>query len=314
MADLNQGASIEAERAAPCPFCGSENVKAHVYSAILAIDEPDAYCQCGDCSTTGPNGKDEASAIASWNRRTPADAVGAGELPPLPKHEGPIDTYHDNGTITSQDGYTAEQMQQFGREAIAHYLRKQAGQVGVKPWRERLEGSIGVQPAMHYADAEIADLRAQLAAKGQGNVKFDLTDYSQAVNYANGTSTVVIAPASAQPADPRLQAIADAEQVLADVAQRRVERAARIGAQPDQRESAAGKCMDWSALGYKVGATVEQDGGKSWASRAVITCVHPNGALDVVADGKTYGWSARFCKVVAAPAAQPKKDEQKGDA
>jgi hypothetical protein len=57
-------------------------------------------------------------------RRTPADAVGAGELPPLPKHEGPIDTYHDNGTITSQDGYTAEQMQQFGREAIAYHLSK----------------------------------------------------------------------------------------------------------------------------------------------------------------------------------------------
>lgn len=39
-----------------------------------------------------------------------------------------------------------------------------AGASEVKPWRERLaEDTIGAQPAMHFADAEIADLRAQLA-------------------------------------------------------------------------------------------------------------------------------------------------------
>jgi hypothetical protein len=55
---------------------------------------------------------------------------------------------------------------------------------------------------------------------------------------------------------------------------------------------------DWAARGYVIGATVEQDSGRSWASRAIITHVHPNGALDVVVSGKRAGWSARFCKPV----------------
>ncbi|NRR28853.1 hypothetical protein HSX11_01520 [Oxalobacteraceae bacterium] len=58
--------------------------------------------------------------------------------------------------------------------------------------------------------------------------------------------------------------------------------------------------QDWAALGYVVGATVEQDSGKYWASQAVITFVHGNGALDVTAaNGTKYGWSAARCKVVA---------------
>lgn len=43
---------------------------------------------------------------------------------------------------------------------------QQAGQTGdVQTWRERLEADpIGVQPAMHYAEQEIVDLRAKLAS------------------------------------------------------------------------------------------------------------------------------------------------------
>jgi hypothetical protein len=144
------------------------------------------------------------------------------------------------------------------------------GAVNVKTWQERMDAEglyaegerlYGGWTAVTMArDAEIADLRAQLAAKGQGNVKFDLTDYSQAVNYANGTSTVVIAPASAQPADPsnaeflakRLSRVAKltgahipkhfTHEQIAEVAGTILGDIARLlerGAQPGQRESAA---------------------------------------------------------------------------
>jgi hypothetical protein len=62
------------------------------------------------------------AAHAAWQeraRRTPADAVGAGELPPLPEPE--IPAYAGEPAL-----YTAEQVEQIQREAIAHYLRKQA--------------------------------------------------------------------------------------------------------------------------------------------------------------------------------------------
>jgi hypothetical protein len=126
-------------------------------------------------------------------RRTPADAVGAGELPPLPKHEGPIDTYHDNGTITSQDGYTAEQMQQSGREAIAHYLRKQAGEQSVLR-KAVLDWWVGHCPAswsqqQHIANPtvnmepwneELAKLAAAIADKeGEQPTAYDTMDHDQ---------------------------------------------------------------------------------------------------------------------------------------
>jgi hypothetical protein len=112
------------------------------------------------------------------------------------------------------------------------------GAVNVKTWQERMnaeglyaegERLYGGWTAVTMArDAEIADLRAQLAPKGQGNAKFDLTDYSHAVNYSNGTSTVVIAPASAQSADPAAKTNSSSNSSNTS-----------ISAQPDQRESAA---------------------------------------------------------------------------
>ncbi len=50
----------------PCPFCGSTNIRAHVYGG----GEPDAFMQCHDCSADGPNGLNREGAIEAWNRRT----------------------------------------------------------------------------------------------------------------------------------------------------------------------------------------------------------------------------------------------------
>lgn len=55
----------------PCPFCGSTNLKTHVYKG----EEPDAFVQCHDCSSTGPSGEGETGAIEAWNRHAqPAQA------------------------------------------------------------------------------------------------------------------------------------------------------------------------------------------------------------------------------------------------
>ncbi|AWL04265.1 hypothetical protein DIR46_07340 [Massilia oculi] len=59
--------------------------------------------------------------------------------------------------------------------------------------------------------------------------------------------------------------------------------------------------QDWRALGYVVGATVRQEIGLGRYDDAVITHAERNGALDVEMNGRAYGWSAQFCKVVAAP-------------
>lgn len=50
-----------------CPFCGGASIKPYEY-----INEPtDSYCQCADCGTIGPSGKEASkeSAVAAWNRR-----------------------------------------------------------------------------------------------------------------------------------------------------------------------------------------------------------------------------------------------------
>jgi hypothetical protein len=58
--------------------------------------------------------------------------------------------------------------------------------------------------------------------------------------------------------------------------------------------------LDWRSLGYVEGTTVRQKVSTTRYDYAVITCVHENGALDVVFEEKTYGWSARHCTPVAA--------------
>ncbi len=63
---------------ADCPFCGSANVKARAYDETIG-GEPDAFCQCEDCSTTGPSGADKDEAIAAWNRRAAPRRVAVPE-------------------------------------------------------------------------------------------------------------------------------------------------------------------------------------------------------------------------------------------
>jgi hypothetical protein len=89
--NLNQGASIESERAA-CAHCNGTGFR------IGSLPCP--YCV----------------------RRTPADAVGAGELPPLPE---PDEYGLEDGERTGYyEMFRAEKVQQYAREAIAHYLSK----------------------------------------------------------------------------------------------------------------------------------------------------------------------------------------------
>ena len=58
----------------PCPFCGSSDIRMHVYGESTP-GEPDAFAQCHDCTTTGPNGHDRASATEAWNRRAALSAT-----------------------------------------------------------------------------------------------------------------------------------------------------------------------------------------------------------------------------------------------
>lgn len=49
----------------PCPFCGSENIKA------LYNHRVDVYtCLCIGCGTDGPMWDNEQAAIKAWNSRT----------------------------------------------------------------------------------------------------------------------------------------------------------------------------------------------------------------------------------------------------
>jgi hypothetical protein len=174
------------------------------------------------------------AAHAAWQeraRRTPADAVGAGELPPLPKQgdahalavAAKFDVLYDNGKgVHHYHGFIENVEDLIERAAIAadRAQRKQAalhpaGVCGIPTWCERLVEKFGKIPSGGHLDreaemqAEIADLRAQLAAKGQGepvarmNYAFDrgidwLVPYT---TIPEGTR-LYAAPASAQPADP----------------------------------------------------------------------------------------------------------------
>jgi hypothetical protein len=175
--NLNQGASIEA---APLESYSPEDRAFYEFWYSHMLEDLMQPPLIGIAHST-------ARYIWDAARRTPADAVGAGELPPLPKHDGLIDTYHDDATVSSQDGYTAEKVLEYGRQCIAadRAQRKQAGQIAVPSEVEKLKilALCGVDDLerVHVAlgldadapiDADvmvkmIVDLRAQLAAKAQ---------------------------------------------------------------------------------------------------------------------------------------------------
>jgi hypothetical protein len=330
MADLNQGASIEA---APCPFCGGKasrdaydrgidiGCKAcgytrHFPGLLQSVpnDKPIAQYRngLGGITEIPPSEATEfyhadanERAIEAWNRRTPAAAAGAGELPPLPKaaRQSAAPDF-----VVTRDYYTAAQMFDYARAAIAadraqrdldegllrltieqlkarlasadahieeldRAQRKQAAlqeitDIGqeieagacVKTWQERMPEHVRflgtAASEAPYKDAEIADLRAQLAAKGQGEpvARMERFPEDQAASRAlsplrpawlrsmppEGTYLYLAAPASAQPADLKeaLVELAATQRKLID-ANAEIAALLLLGAQPDQRESAA---------------------------------------------------------------------------
>ena len=52
----------------PCPICGSD---------FLRVSDFEEYVACEDCGTLGPSGRNEAEAIAAWNRRAAPPEVTA---------------------------------------------------------------------------------------------------------------------------------------------------------------------------------------------------------------------------------------------
>jgi hypothetical protein len=261
MADQNQGASIEAEREV------IERAIWFLESGLHTIIARDTMAN-------------ELRKLLA--RRTPAAAPGAGELPPLPKPD--VRSHLDVGSGFGASAYSLALVEQIRREAIAHYQRKQAAlqeiidirqeiEAGaapnVKTWQERAnELAVSGRPRGYpdtdeleaLKDAEIADLRAQLAAKGQGfeqwwadQIKAN-GDVPIGADYRHcAEKGYLAAPASAQPADPRLEAFIDwylREGKRSEIHPNgHIERTTRehvlawldqaTGAQPDQRESAA---------------------------------------------------------------------------
>ncbi len=154
MADQNQGASIEAERAEFEAWTRKD------------IGMPDHVPFNWESDWV-------KAALEGWMERARRSVPpAAGELPPLPEP-----------TMVTGSGnlYGEVKVIQYRDQCIAadRAQRKQAGQVGVKPWQERLnaeglfvegERLYGGWTAVTMArDAEIADLRAQLARQDQGN-------------------------------------------------------------------------------------------------------------------------------------------------
>lgn len=115
----------------PCPFCaGAPKV------IIESGDERVGYAntvkvQCSSCGATimasgdtskpgyADNSTTGTRARAKWNRRAaPADLDAEG-LPALAKTPYLIEHYHDDGGVTCEEGYTADQVRQAQRDAVA---------------------------------------------------------------------------------------------------------------------------------------------------------------------------------------------------
>lgn len=112
---------------APCPFCGA--------SAVIENDYGREYwAQCTDLecgATDGTLSKSPIDAANYWNRR-PAPVQGAlpDALPELPKPFGEIDTYHADASVTSQDGYTADQMQAHAGARAEYETKELSDEIG----------------------------------------------------------------------------------------------------------------------------------------------------------------------------------------
>jgi hypothetical protein len=156
----------QAERAAPCPLCHTDQVQICRDSNNPAKDT----ARCRACKCTGP--------LLIWNQRR-SPAVGEDGLPPLPEKIGTLYTgNYWTGLSTANasgkplcDVYTAEQVRQAQREAVAaigagdERYAKLVSQVHY--WMDRGDRA---QTALDAAGYEIAALRAQLALQSAPNV------------------------------------------------------------------------------------------------------------------------------------------------
>jgi hypothetical protein len=179
----------------PCPFCGASSDRiilteheAHAHSPMLQAmvpgipDHPGSWTiECGGCNV-GMIDDTRAEVVAAWNRRAAPADVGEDGLPELP---APVRMSADQAYL----GYTAEQVRQAQRDAIAaerdrnmariQHLTHERDQARAdcvrfeKAWHASFEQAMQNGQAFQELMAKNEDLRAQLAARGQGAGSID---------------------------------------------------------------------------------------------------------------------------------------------
>jgi Lar family restriction alleviation protein len=200
--------NIVAERAAPalqpCPFCGgtasAQRFGNRDGGASFAV-----WCDSCHISTAWMHGDDGAHrAIEAWNRR-PSASIGEDGLPELQSIDTPeFRRMLNDPPNTSRPALVAhidKKMRQYAHDAVAADRRAREAQPkelsaridafldenlpklaatppqaaqGVKTWQERVgpDYNDSAEPTAHEIamEAEIADLRAQLARQSQGAI------------------------------------------------------------------------------------------------------------------------------------------------
>jgi hypothetical protein len=129
--------TLEAERAAPCPFCGGP-------AQLGSFYEPAARClPCGTAFLP----------IAMWNRRTAAPVAEDVALPPLP-HEGGL--------------FYRSEVRQAQRDAVEAYKRKQAALQELVDQAQELDMGYG-KPMQSIDTPEFRTLIGDWAENAWGN-------------------------------------------------------------------------------------------------------------------------------------------------
>lgn len=125
-----------------CKHCGSGELFLDVYGHHVA---------CERCGISTRDYDSDAEAIAAWNRR-PAPAAGGGGLPELPEPTNALSKGY--GPLWSPL-YTADQMRQYARDALAAAKDRQAlnDKQIIRGWLDWTE------PGCSATDAFVAGVR-----------------------------------------------------------------------------------------------------------------------------------------------------------